>query len=300
VGRVADAAATLWAARIWPVSFVARRRRWTRIDSSSGLALGPNPGCAIPRDYFHRLLALALVTAVSALAADPLRPAISALAYRPDGTLLAAGTVTTVRLLDPATRETIATLDGEAEQVRSVAFSPDGKLLAAAGGFPAQKGEVKIWDVNARKLVTTITGHHDCIYAAAFSPDGKTLATASYDKLIKLWNPSTGEEIRTLKDHIDAIYDLAFTPDGTRLVSVSADRGVKVWNPATGERLYTMSEATDGLNTVAIDHTGKYVAAGGFDKTIRIWELGAKSATLKISLIAHEDAILRLAFSPDG
>src|SRR5262249_52289153 len=55
---VPGAAATLWAARIWPASFVARRRRWTRIDSSSRLAFGPNRGCAIPRDYYHGLLGL--------------------------------------------------------------------------------------------------------------------------------------------------------------------------------------------------------------------------------------------------
>ena len=90
------------------------------------------------------------------------------------------------------------------------------------------------------------------------------------------------------------------TEFGKRLISASADRSVKVWNPETGERLYSMSDATDGLNTVAVDPTGKLVAAGGYDKSIRIWTLGEKSATPKISLIAHEDAILRLAFSPAG
>jgi WD40 repeat protein len=245
-------------------------------------------------------IALALCVTLSAQGANIVRPQIGAIAYRPDGKLLAAGTFKSVRLIDPATRQTIATLDGEAEEVRSVAFSHDGKLLAAAGGFPAQRGEVQIWDVDARKLVATIKGHHDCIYAVAFSPDGKTLATASYDKLIKLWNPTTGEEIRTLKDHIDAVYDLVFTPDGRHLISASADRAVKVWDPATGERLYSMSDATDGVNTVAVDPTGKLIAAGGYDKTIRIWSLGERSGTLKTSLIAHEDTILRLAFSPDG
>jgi WD40 repeat protein len=246
-----------------------------------------------------------LLLTLAAHAAQPVHPQIGSLAYSPDGKLLAAGTFKAVRLLNPATNQTIATLDGEAEQVRALAFSPDGKLLAAAGGLPAQRGEVKIWNVidlkiDALKPTVTIAGHHDCIYAVAFSPDGQTLATASYDKLIKLWNPVSGEEIRTLKDHIDAVYDLKFTSDGKRLISASADRSVKVWNPATGERLYTMSESTDGLNTVAVDPAGKYVAAGGADKSIRIWQLGEKSATLKNSLIAHEDAILRLAFSPDG
>ena len=228
------------------------------------------------------------------------KPLIAALAFRPDGKLLALGTFQEIRLVEPETGKLIATLPGEAEDVRAVAFSPDGKLLAAAGGLPAQRGEVRIWDVASRTPLRTITGHTDCIYSARFSPDGKALATASYDKLIKLWDVASGKEVRTLKDHIDAVFSIAFTPDGKRLVSASADRGVKIWDVASGERLYTLSEPTDGLNTLALDPAGKRVAAGGLDRTIRIWSLGEKSGTLLNSLIAHEDAILQLAWSPDG
>ncbi|HXM42688.1 MAG TPA: c-type cytochrome domain-containing protein [Bryobacteraceae bacterium] len=228
------------------------------------------------------------------------KPLISALAYRPDGKLVALGTFQEVRLVEPETGKVVATLPGEAEDVRAVAFSPDGKLLAAAGGLPARAGEVKIWDVEKRAVLRTIAGHTDCIYAVAFAPDGKSVATAGYDKLIKLWDVDRGKEIRTLKDHIDAVYALAFTPDGKRLVSASADRGVKVWDVASGERIYTLTEATDGLNTLAIDPAGKRVAAAGIDRTIRVWSLGEKSGTLLNSLIAHEDAILQLAWSPDG
>jgi WD40 repeat protein len=224
---------------------------------------------------------------------------IGALAYRPDGKLIALGSYKEVRLADP-TGKIVGALPGHAEQVRAVAFSPDGILLAAAGGLPARKGEVKIWDVEKRAVVRTIEGHTDCIYAVAFSPDGRMLATSSYDKFIKLWDVASGKEIRTLKDHIDAIYDLAFTPDGKRLLSAAADRTVKVWDTATGERLFTLGEPLDGLNTIAIHPSGKMVAAGGLDKTIRIWSLGDKSGKLINSLIAHEDTILRLAYSPDG
>ncbi len=226
--------------------------------------------------------------------------ALSTLAFSPDGKLLAVGAFQEVRLLDPNTGQLLATLKPQAEQVRAVAFSPDGKLLAAAGGLPGQKGELKLWNVAARTELLSFSGHRDCIYAVAFSPDGKTIATSSYDKLIKLWDTSTGKEIRILKDHIDAIYALVFTPDGKRLISASADRSVKVWDPASGERLYTMSEPADGLNAVTVSPDGKLVAAGGLDKTIRIWQLGEKNAVLKSTLIAHEDAILQLAWSPDG
>jgi WD40 repeat protein len=214
------------------------------------------------------------------------------LAWSPDGKTIALAGFKEVRLLDQVP------LKGAADAVRAVAFSKDGSLLAAAGGLPGRSGEVQIWQ--DRKLIHTIKGHSDCIYGVAFSPDGKTLATSSYDKLIKLWDLASEKEIRTLKDHIDAVYALAFTPDGKRLVSGAADRTVKIWNVETGERLYTLSEPQDGINTIALDPTGKYVAAAGLDKTIRIWSLGEKAGKLENSLIAHEDAILKLAWSPDG
>src|SRR5438270_968837 len=113
---------------------------------------------------------------------------IYSMAYRPDGGAVALGGYKEVRIVEPATRKTLATLGGEAEAVRAVAYSRDGSKLAAAGGLPARKGEVKIWDAAAGKEIATISGHSDAIYAAAFSPDGKQLATASYDRLIKLWD----------------------------------------------------------------------------------------------------------------
>ena len=213
---------------------------------------------------------------------------------------IAIGAYRETRLLDPQTHAPTATLPNAADAVRALAISPNGQLLAAAGGLPARKGEVQIWRTSDRTLLRTIAGHSDCIYAVAFSPDSATLATASYDKLIKLWDAQTGKEIRTLKDHIDAVYALAFTPDGRRLVTGAADRSVKIWDTATGERRYTLSEATDGINTVAISPDGRRVAAAGADKSIRIWTLHEKDATLDRSLIAHEDAILKLAWSPDG
>ncbi len=221
------------------------------------------------------------------------KPQIFAMAQTADGKLTAYAAYKSVWLQD-------SVLTGHMSTVRAVAFSKDGTMLAAAGGLPGQKGEVKIWDVAGKSVRLTINGHKDCIYAVAFSPDGKTLATASYDKMIYLWDTATGKQIRPLKDHIDAIYGLAFSPDGTRLFSASADRSVKVWDPATGERLFTLSESTDALQTVIVSADGKLVAAAGVDKSIRLWDLTPKAGALKNSLIAHEDVILQLAFSPDG
>jgi len=258
-------------------------------EAPSVAALAKQPGAKEPEERDGRLQSKV-----------DLEPQIFSLAWRPDGKLIALGSYQQIRLVDAETGETAAVLEGHSQIVRGVAFSPDGKLLAGAGGLPARQGEAIIWDVDAREPVHKLEGHADTMYAVAFSPDGKWLATSSYDKLIKLWDVETGEEIRTLKDHIDAVYDLAFTPDGSRLISGSADRTVKVWDPATGERVYTLSDAEDGLNSIAVDPAGERVAAGGVDRTVRIWKLGENDGELLHSLIAHEAPILRVAFSPDG
>ena len=252
------------------------------------------------------IIAAMLSTALVLAQSPPPAPSTAAahsqtasVALRPGGQMLAEGGFKEVRLLSIDGKQ-IATLPGEADMVRAVAFSPDGKLLAAAGGLPARKGEVKVWDVEKRELVSTIAGHSDCIYAVAFSPDGKQLATSSYDKLIKLWDVATGKEIRTLKDHIDAVFSLAWSADGKRIVSGSQDRSVKIWDSATGARLFTLSDPQDSINTIALDPNGRHIAAGGFDQTIRIWSLDEKGGTLEQTLIAFEEPILKLAWSPDG
>jgi WD40 repeat protein len=93
----------------------------------------------------------------------PVKPQIFDLAYSPDGKLLALASYQEVRLLDATNQQQLAKLTGPANTVRAVAFSRDGKFLAAAGGLPARSSEVLIWDVEQRKLLHTIRGHSDCI-----------------------------------------------------------------------------------------------------------------------------------------
>ncbi|MDA2929396.1 hypothetical protein MYX84_05515 [Acidobacteria bacterium AH-259-O06] len=231
----------------------------------------------------------------------PVEAQIASIAFRPDGQVLAAGTYAEVRLIDLRNRELQARLTGHVEMVRAVAFSPDGLLLAAAGGIPSGYGEIKIWDSNNGKLLHSLEGHNDCIYSVAFSPDGTLLATSSYDHSIKIWDVQTGKEIRTIKGHIDAVYSIAFDPEGKRLVSASADRTVKIWDVETGEQLFNpMSESTSELYTLAFHPQGELIAAAGADKMIRIWRLTERGAQLVRSAFAHDSSILRLAFTPDG
>ena len=114
--------------------------------------------------------------------------------------------------MDTHSGKVIAELTGHADAVRSIAFSPDGKKLAAAGGDPQREGEINIWDLESYRSISTLKGHKDCIYSVAWSPDGKLIATGSYDKMVKLWDVATGKELRNLQDHIDAVFAVAFSP----------------------------------------------------------------------------------------
>ena len=230
----------------------------------------------------------------------PVASPVSSLKFSPDGKLLAVGGYREVRLIDPSTGKEVATLSGHADYVRSIAFSPDGKMLAAAGGPPQRSGEIKVWDLQSHQLLQTMQGHKDCIYSIAWSPDGKMIASGSYDKMVKLWDVASGKELKNLQDHIDAVFAVAFSPDGKHLASASQDRTVKIWDVATGKRLYTLGDALDGLNGIAYSPSGDMVSAAGYDKTVYIWKVGNTEGALKQSLIADEESILALVWSPDG
>ncbi len=242
-------------------------------------------------------IALFLMLPALAIAAPP--PPTTALAYRPDGKVLAAGS-RELWLLDANSHSVIKKITGQTGLVTALAWSRDGAWLAAASGLPSKSGEVRLYHSGSADPVKTIAAHSDRIHDLAFSPDGRLLATCSYDRLVKLWDVETGREVRTLKDHSDAVYGIAFRPDGKLLASVAADRAVKVWNVQTGTRLYTLGDATDWLYAVAWNPDGKHLAAAGVDKSIRVWEANEKEGKLVASAFAHEKPVLKLAFSADG
>jgi WD40 repeat protein len=222
---------------------------------------------------------------------------------------IAVGSYKSVHLMSFDDRTWSGTLDGHADLVRAVAFSVDGQRLAVAGGPSGRVGEVRIWDVSGRqaKPVATMNGHKDAILSVAFSPDGTTIATGSYDKLVKLWDASTGKELRTLKEHSDAVYTVAFLPGGTELLSGAGDRTLKIWDVRSGRRLFTISDALDAIYAAAVHPSGARIAAAGADRMIRTWawngdpsRAGGPGATLLTSAFAHGEAVLGLAYSPDG
>ncbi|QLE50902.1 serine/threonine protein kinase [Nostoc sp. C057] len=119
----------------------------------------------------------------------------------------------------------LSTLSGHAWAVLTVAFSPDGNILATG----SDDNTIKLWEVNTGQLICTLVGHSWSVVAVAFTADGETLLSASCDKTVKLWKVSTAEEIVTLSGHIDSVSAVAVSKVRQLIASGSRDKTIKLW-----------------------------------------------------------------------
>ena len=177
---------------------------------------------------------------------------VETVAFSPDGhTLASGGTDRRVILWDVDRRRRLGTLIGPgggplsipakdldiADQrlyswVESVAFSPDGRLLASGG--PDRR--VNLWDVARRRRLGTLTGHSGEVHGVAFSPDGRTFASASQDGSVILWDADRRARVRILQgptSHTNGVCSLAFSPDGRTLAAGDGDGAVILWDVAS-------------------------------------------------------------------
>ena len=214
-------------------------------------------------------------------------------------------------------------LEGHTDNVRSVAFSPDGHTLASG----SRDETIRLWDVNTGELLKTLTGHTDDVISVAFSPDGHTLASGSEDETIRLWNPNirekevntepvlwnleTGEQIeqqtdntepllRTLTGHTDDVTSVAFSPDGHTLASGGEDDTIHLWDVNTGELLRTLTGHKYDVTSVAFSPDGHTLASGGGDETIHLWDVNTGELLKTLKEDTEIEDVTSVAFSPDG
>jgi WD40 repeat protein len=217
-----------------------------------------------------------LRTGIFALFALPLsaaQPPVTALAYSPDGKLLASGAYQEVLLWDAATYQVVRHAGHLAGQVRALAFR-DNRTVAVAEGNPGRSGAVSLLDLDTG-AVTPIQQAKDEMLAVAFSPDGKLLATGGTDPVVRVFNLETHAAPIELKGHTGWITSVAFSPDGRLFASASADKTARVWLPGTWKEEFQLpTQLTEPVNSLAFSLESDLLAfatGGPEEHAIRIW-----------------------------
>jgi WD40 repeat protein len=218
----------------------------------------------------------------------------------------------------------------------SVAFSPDGQLLATGDTdgeirlYQVADGQqlrtflghtgwigaiafssdssilvsgsedqtVRLWDINTGLAKKTFKGHAHGVWSVTFSPDGHMLASGSWDKTLRLWDVNTGSCLKVLSGHNSWVHSVAFSPDGQTLVSGSWDKTLRLWDVSTGEALRTFQGHDDGVHSVAFSPDGYTIASASSDQTVRLWDVSTGLALR--SFKGHDDEVWSVTFSPDG
>jgi WD40 repeat protein len=157
--------------------------------------------------------------------------AMRTLAFSPDGKRLAGGGELPFRVVtwDTETFEEKFHREDFLQPVSEVAFSPDGRWLAASGGSK-QEGVIRLWDAKTLVEHSPIRTRTGRVGSIAFSPDSQRLVAASWDHTLKLFDPQTGQDVLTLRGHTDGVTGVAFSTDGWRIASTSRDKTVRLWN----------------------------------------------------------------------
>jgi WD40 repeat protein/uncharacterized caspase-like protein len=216
--------------------------------------------------------------------------------FSPDGNILATDEDKTIQLWNVSDRTLKQTLTGHQGRVTSIAFSPNGKILASGD----DNKTIRLWDVADGSFKQTLTGHQGRITSIAFSTDGKLLASSSDDGIIKLWqiDNNSVKESATLPKQDAAINALSLSQDGQILASANADNTIKLWQVKDGTLIKTLARHLDKVTSISISPDGEIFVSGSADKTIRLWNVA--DGVLVKTLSGHPDAVNSVSFSPDG
>jgi WD40 repeat protein len=222
--------------------------------------------------------------------------------------------------------------------INSVAFSPDGKHIAAGlvnnaimilntelskpertiSGFSAPVTSVAfshdglflaagsedntavIWRFSDGEVMKRLAGHSGAVSSVSFSPDGNSLISASYDRKLNFWRISDGALLKTLTGHSSSITAAVISPDGDLIASSSApdENKIKLWRTIDTSFVKDLPDSSIASYSLSFSPGSRYLAAGYANGNIILWNV--PSGTFVLNMQGHSSGISSVSFSPDG
>ncbi|UBU09322.1 NACHT and WD repeat domain-containing protein [Nonomuraea gerenzanensis] len=178
-----------------------------------------------------------------------------------------------------------------------VAFSPDGKILAASeGGYP---GSVRLWEVATQRQIGEPMSGETGVDVLAFSPDGRTLAGAAGDGAVWLWDVATHEQIGVPSAGREGVSVVALSPDGRTVATGEDDGTVQLWDVATRTQVGESLLHSHIVEAMAFSPDGRTLATGGNHQPVHLWNLATREEIGAPSM-GPSDGAPAMAFAPDG
>jgi WD40 repeat protein len=240
--------------------------------------------------------------------------AVYAVAWSPDGQLIAAGgseatSDAVIRLWDTDTQSLVGTLDGHTSAVFDTGFALDGSFLISSGA----EGVARLWDITTRTLLRQLGEVRGPVNAVAFSNAGQFFASgdsisASTPDLLsadaELWDAASGSLMLRFVGHQDVINSVGFSPDDQTFITAAGspppdtnDPTVRLWAVASGDQLLVLAGHAGGSTAAAMSPDGTTVASGGRDGLVKTWNV---STGALLHTMIHLGGVTDVSYRPNG
>jgi WD40 repeat protein len=224
--------------------------------------------------------------------------------FTPDGRSLVISSRSGVRLwrLSGGDTDMARQPAGHEDEAWSVAFAPDGLIVATGSDDSKPDPTVKLWDSATGRLLRAWLGGDGTVSSLAFAPDGRLLASGhlASSANVRIWDAAAGRLLATLEGHTDRVRGVAFSPDGRLLASASSDGTVRLWDAASRRQREVLTGHGDTVHAVAFSPDGQTLASAGNEGDIRLWDLRTDGSTSRSRALHNRTNLMALAYSPDG